>query len=72
MGTRNQDRYAGNLGGNVENSENQFDGAGNQGGNLATAVKMTQNNSENDKLKEWRKVKIIENEHLCKNLFSHI
>ena len=41
MGTRNQDRYAGNLGGNVENSENQFDGAGNQGGNLATAVKMT-------------------------------
>ena len=72
MGTRNQDGYTGNLGGNMENGENQCYGAGNQGGNLGRAVKMTQNNSENDKLKEWRKVKIIENEHLCKNLFSHI
>ena len=41
MGTRNQDGYTGNLGGNVENGENQCYGAGNQGGNLGRAVKMT-------------------------------
>ena len=33
---------------------------------------MTQNSSENNKLKEQREVKIIENEHICKNLVSHI
>ena len=31
---------------------------------------MTQNCFENDKLKEWREVKIIENERICKNLVS--
>ena len=37
-------------------------------GNLIIAVEMTQNSTGN----EWRKVKIIENEHICKNLVSHI
>ena len=32
---------------------------------------MTKNSNENDKLKEWREVKLIENEHICKNLVSH-
>ena len=33
---------------------------------------MTKNSSRNNKFKEWREVKIIENEHICKNLGSHI
>ena len=37
-------------------------------GNLIIAVEMTQNSTGN----EWRKVKIIENKHICKNLVSHI
>ena len=32
------------------------------------AVEMTQNSNGNNKLKKWREVKIIENEHICKNL----
>ena len=43
--------------------ENQGGDAGNQVGNLSIAVEMTQNSNGNDKFKEWRKVKIIENEH---------
>ena len=31
---------------------------------------MTLNISRNDKLKEWREVKIIENKHICNNLVS--
>ena len=26
----------------------------------------------NDRFKEWREVKVIENEHICKNLVLHI
>ena len=33
--------------------------AGNQGGNLSTAVEITWNSNGNDKLKDWREVKII-------------
>ena len=32
------------------------------------AVEMTWNNGGNDKLKGCRETKIIENEHICKNL----
>ena len=28
--------------------------------------------NRNDKFKEWREVKMIENEHIRKNLVSHI
>ena len=28
--------------------------------------------NRNDKFKEWREVKIIENEHICKNLVLQI
>ena len=43
------DGYAGNLGGNAENAQNQCGDEGNQGGNLGIAVEMTQNSSGNDK-----------------------
>ena len=46
--------------------------AGNQGRNISIAVEMVQNGSKNDKLKECWEVKIIENEHICKNVVSHI
>ena len=36
-------------------------------GNLIIAVERTQNSTGN----EWRKVKIIESEHICKNSVSH-
>ena len=55
----------------IKNVKNQGDDAGNEGGSLGTAVEMTQNSNENDKFKEW-KVKVIENEHICKNLVSNI
>ena len=32
-----------------------------KGGNLSITVEMTQNSNGNDKFKEWRGVKIIEN-----------
>ena len=57
--------------GNVGNVGNKCGDAGNQGGNLGIAVEMTQNSSGNDKLKELREVKIIENGHICKTLVSH-
>ena len=38
---------------------NQGGDAGNQGGNLNIAVKITSNSNGNDKLKDWREVKII-------------
>ena len=44
----------------------------NQGGNLVIAVEMTQESNGNDKFKEQREVKIIENEHIRKNLVLHI
>ena len=33
---------------------------------------MAQNSNRNDKFKERREVKIIENEHICENSVSHI
>ena len=52
---------------------------GNQGGdaesqdwNLGIAVEMIKNSNGNDKFKEWRKVRITENEHICKTPVSHI
>ena len=50
----------------------QVGDAGNKGGNLSIAVEITKNSNENDKFKEWREVKIKENEHICKNLVSQI
>ena len=49
----------GNLGGNTKNVGNQGGDAGNQGGNLSIAVEITWNSNGNDKLKDWREVKII-------------
>ena len=50
---------AGNLGENTKNVGNQRGDAGNQGGNLSIAAEITWNSNENDKLKNWREVKII-------------
>ena len=52
--------------------ENQSGDAGNQSVNLSIAIELTQNSNGNDKFKEWREVKIIEKEHICKNFVSHI
>ena len=38
---------------------NQGGDAGNQEGNLSIAIERTGNNNGNDKLKDWREVKII-------------
>ena len=38
-----------------------------QGGDVSTAIEITKNNNENDKLKDRKKFKIKENEHICKN-----
>ena len=51
---------------------NQSGDVENQGRKLGITVEMTKNSSRNNKFKEWREVKIIENEHICKNLGSHI
>ena len=59
MGAENQHGNSGNLGGNTKNVGNQNDDAGNQGGNLSIALEITGNSNENDKLKGWREVKII-------------
>ena len=71
-GARNQRGNAGNPGGNTKNVGNQGGDAGSQGGNLSIAVELTQNSNGNNKFKEWQEVKIMENEHICKNLFSHM
>ena len=55
-----------------EKMGDQGDDARNQVWNLSIAVEMSQNSKGNDKFKEWREVKIIENKHVCKNLVSHI
>ena len=60
------------MGGNAKNAGNQGGDVENQGGNLGIAEEMTQEGNGNDKFKEWREVKIIENEHICKNLVLHI
>ena len=51
---------------------NQCGDAVNQGGNLSIAVEMTSCSNKNGKFKERREVKLIENEHICKNVVSHI
>ena len=51
---------------------NQRGNAGNQGGNLSIAVKLRENSNGNEKLKKWREVKMIKNEHICKHLVSRI
>ena len=43
-----------------------------QGWNLGIAAEMTKNSSGKDKFKDWREFKIIENEHIFKDLVSHI
>ena len=69
----NQRGYAGNLGGNAENAQNHYEEASKLGKNVGIAVEITWNSSGNDKLKAWREVKIIGNEHICKNLiFKHL
>ena len=72
MGLENQGGSAGNLDGSAKNVGNQGGDAGNQSVNLSIAIEMTQNSNGNDKFKEWREVKIIEKEHICKNFVSHI
>ena len=71
-GWGNEHGNAKNLGRNPKNVGNQGDDVRNQGVNLSIAVEITQNSNGNDKFKEWREVKIIENEHICENLVSHI
>ena len=61
-----------NLGGNAENAGNQSSDVDNQDGKLGIAVEMKQESNGKDKFKAWREVKIIENEHSCKNLVLHI
>ena len=51
---------------------NQGGNAGNQNGNSGIAVAMTKTSNGNDKFKDWRKVKMIKNEPICRNLVSHI
>ena len=55
----NQLENAGNLGGNTKNEGNQVGDSGNQAGNLGIAVEIKWNSNGNDKLKDWREVKII-------------
>ena len=50
---------SGESGWKYKNMGNQGGDAGNQGGNLSIAVEITWNSNGNDKLKDWREVKII-------------
>ena len=59
LGAGNQRGNTGNLGGNMTNVGNQGSDAGNEDGNLSIAVEITWNSNENDKLKDWREIKII-------------
>ena len=61
-----------NLDGNAKNVRNQGGGAWNQGETLCISVEMIQNSNRDDKFKEPGEVKIIENEHTCNDLVSHI
>ena len=60
------------LGGNTENVGNQGGDTGSQGWNVGITAQITENSSGNDKFKECREVKIIEKEHICKELISNI
>ena len=55
----------GNLGGNTKIVGNHSGDAENQGRSLSIAVEITWNSNGNDKLKDWREVRII-------NLLSRI
>ena len=55
----NQRGNVGNLGGNSKNVGDQDGDAGSQGRSLSIAVEITWNSNGNDKLKDWREVKII-------------
>ena len=59
MGAENQRGNVGNLGGNTKKVGNQGGDAGNQGGNLSIVVEITWNSNGNDKLNDWREVKVI-------------
>ena len=71
-GGRNQRMNAGNVDGNAKNVGNQDWDARNQGGNLNIATEITSNSNGNDKFKDRREVKIIENDYICKNLVLYI
>ena len=43
----------------IQNGGNQGGDAGSEDGNLSIAVEITWNSNGNDKLKDWRKTKII-------------
>ena len=63
------------MGGNAKDAEIQSDNTGNlkySVGNLSIVVETTKTSNGNDKLKEWGKVKIIENQHIYKTSVSHI
>ena len=60
------------VNGNTKNPWNQGSDAANKNRNLGIAVGVTQNSYGSNKFKEWREIKIIKNEHICKNLVSHI
>ena len=52
------------MGGNVKNAGNQGGDVENQSGNLGIVVEMKQESNRNGNFKEWREVKVIENEHI--------
>ena len=58
------------MGENANNPRNQAGDVDNQGGKLSIAVKMTQESNGNDKFKEWRELKIDENERIYKIHFQ--
>ena len=55
-----------NLDGNAKSAGNQGGDVENQGGNEDIAT------NKNGRFKAWREVKVIENQHICKNLVLHI
>ena len=61
-----------NLGENAKNAGNQGGDVQDQGGNLGIAVETKQESNGNNKFKEWREVKVIENKQICENLVLHI
>ena len=48
----------------MKNDGNQRGDVENQSGNLGIAVEMKQESNRNGNFKEWREVKVIENEHI--------
>ena len=61
-----------NLGGNTKIAGSKGGDAGNEGRILDIAVEITWKSNGNDKFKEWREIKIIENEHIYKNLILQV